>query len=65
MPPLRVGHQWDFSVDIWSVGCIMAEMITGKILFKGNDRILLSRASFDFGQDVGAGWAPSASALYS
>uniref|UniRef100_A0A8C7VFU8 mitogen-activated protein kinase n=1 Tax=Oncorhynchus mykiss TaxID=8022 RepID=A0A8C7VFU8_ONCMY len=25
------------TVDIWSVGCIMAEMLSGKTLFKGND----------------------------
>jgi len=28
-----------FSVDVWSVGCIMAELLTGKPLFPGNDRI--------------------------
>ncbi|KFO23163.1 Mitogen-activated protein kinase 13 [Fukomys damarensis] len=25
------------TVDVWSVGCIMAEMLTGKTLFKGKD----------------------------
>lgn len=29
------------SVDIWSVGCIMAELLTGRTLFPGTDRILL------------------------
>lgn len=28
-----------FSVDVWSVGCIMAELITGKPLFPGTDHI--------------------------
>lgn len=27
------------TVDIWSVGCIMAEMITGRALFPGDDQI--------------------------
>ena len=30
---------YDQSVDMWSVGCILAEMIIGKILFKGNSTI--------------------------
>ena len=25
-------------VDIWSVGCIMAELMTGRALFPGDDR---------------------------
>lgn len=29
-------------VDIWSVGCIMAELLTSRTLFPGADRILLS-----------------------
>lgn len=31
-----------FSVDVWSVGCIMAEMVRGSVLFPGTDRILTS-----------------------
>lgn len=27
-------------VDVWSVGCIVAEMIRGSVLFPGTDRIL-------------------------
>ncbi|KAJ8017134.1 hypothetical protein DPEC_G00014600 [Dallia pectoralis] len=27
------------SVDLWSAGCILAEMITGRVLFPGNDSI--------------------------
>lgn len=28
-------------VDIWSVGCILAEMVLHKVLFPGRDCILL------------------------
>lgn len=31
--------QYNSQVDIWSVGCIMAELLTGKTLFPGNDHI--------------------------
>lgn len=30
-------------VDIWSVGCIMGEMVKGSVIFQGTDRILLRR----------------------
>jgi len=31
--------QYDEQVDVWSVGCIMAELLSGKALFPGNDHI--------------------------
>merc|ERR1712027_24238 len=30
---------YNHTVDLWSVGCIMAEMLTGKTLFPGSDHI--------------------------
>ena len=30
---------YDQSIDMWSVGCIMAEMVTGEFLFKGDGEI--------------------------
>jgi serine/threonine protein kinase len=31
--------RYSFSVDVWSLGCILAEMITGEPLFKGKTEI--------------------------
>ena len=31
---------YDEKVDMWSVGCIMAELLTGQVLFPGTDHIL-------------------------
>jgi serine/threonine protein kinase len=31
-------QKYDVAVDIWSVGCIFAEMLEGKPLFPGKDR---------------------------
>lgn len=33
-------HNFLFSVDIWSVGCIMGELVKGCVIFQGTDRIL-------------------------
>ena len=35
-PELLVRSKYGFSVDIWAVGCVMVEMLTGKPLFPGN-----------------------------
>lgn len=32
-------HEYSKAVDIWSIGCTLAELITKKILFKANNYI--------------------------
>uniref|UniRef100_A0A7N6BCU7 mitogen-activated protein kinase n=1 Tax=Anabas testudineus TaxID=64144 RepID=A0A7N6BCU7_ANATE len=38
-PEVILGMKYKENVDLWSVGCIMAEMISHKILFPGKDYI--------------------------
>lgn len=39
-PEILLGQKaYGLGVDTWSIGCIFAEMLTGKVLFKGNSEI--------------------------
>lgn len=40
-PPelLLMSSRYSFAVDIWSLGCILAEMVTRRTLFKGSDYV--------------------------
>lgn len=38
-PEVILGMGYHENVDIWSVGCIMGEMIRGGVLFPGTDHI--------------------------
>ncbi|CDO71940.1 hypothetical protein BN946_scf184940.g87 [Trametes cinnabarina] len=42
-PEIIMGHPYDPAIDIWSVGCTLYELYTGKILFPGrtNNHMLL------------------------
>lgn len=43
-PEIMLGMPYDFAIDIWSVGCTLFELYTGKILFTGrtNNQMLRS-----------------------
>ncbi|XP_035908888.1 stress-activated protein kinase JNK-like isoform X2 [Anopheles stephensi] len=38
-PEIILNMEYDTKVDIWSIGCIMAELITGRVLFPGTDHV--------------------------
>lgn len=38
-PEIMIAHEYSAAVDMWSLGCTMAELMSGKILFKGDNYI--------------------------
>ena len=40
-PEVILGMGYSENVDVWSIGCILGEMIRGSVMFPGTDRILL------------------------
>jgi serine/threonine protein kinase len=46
-PEIILGMQYDFAIDIWSIGCTLYEMYTGKILFTGRTNNQMLRSIMD------------------
>jgi len=36
-PEIMLGLPYDYMIDMWSIGCVLYELYTGKILFQGKD----------------------------
>ncbi|KAL3047129.1 hypothetical protein OYC64_021370 [Pagothenia borchgrevinki] len=37
-PEILLGNEFNGAIDVWSLGCIAAEMLTGNVLFPGSDQ---------------------------
>ena len=47
-PDVLLGNQYyGFSFDVWSIACILVEIITGKILFPANDSLSILKLMFE------------------
>ncbi|GFR60466.1 mitogen-activated protein kinase [Elysia marginata] len=51
-PEVILGMGYKANVDIWSVGCIMAELIRASVMFPGTDRILYHRLTVNLGSSI-------------
>lgn len=38
-PEVILGHQYSMAIDMWSFGCILAELFTGYPLFPGENEV--------------------------
>eukprot|EP00375_Theileria_parva_P000156 XP_762825.1 hypothetical protein [Theileria parva strain Muguga] len=65
-PELLLGYNfYSYSIDIWSVGCILIELLTGKQLFDENNEFGLLISIFKvFGKPTESEWAQISSFPY-
>lgn len=47
-PEIILGLKYDFAVDLWSAGCTIYELYTGKIMFPGHTNNEMLRYGFKF-----------------